>query len=415
MEKTKRRGAAKLIAWVCTVAYFTSYLLRKNFGVMLVKVCSDMGRPESALAIVATGLTVFYGAGQMINGILGDKVSPFYMIAGGLTIASIVNGIMFFADTIPMMTVLWCINGFANSMIWAPLVKLFSIYLTDSEYNFAMMRVMWGTSFATVFLRIFCPSMLLVTGWRNIMLMTSGFGLLIAALFFFTRKRVFVEPVVRVEKAETEGEKPSVIPLPVYAFLPIVLIFASIIMHGMLREGVDIWMPSFLCDVFSMPEENAIFSTVILSVIGLVSFTIFGWVYRRFLRNELSCSAFCFALATVAAGVLYLMTKLGGPAFISMILMAMIISAMTGVNLMLVATVPKRFVKSGKVSTFTGLLDAAAYVGAALATYGFAALFENFGWGLTILAWTVIAAIGLAICLVCYPMWRRFRKDYADK
>ena len=361
MEAKKRRFAAKIIAWVCALAYFTSYVLRKNLGVMLVKVCSDMGVAESALAIVLTGLTITYGAGQLISGMLGDKVSPVMMIAGGLGISAIINAAFYFVESVPMMTVLWCINGFAHSMIWAPMVKLFSVYLADDEYNFAIMRVMWGSAFATVFLRIFCPAMLLVTSWRTIMLITAIYGAVIASSFFIFSKRVFAEPVVRAPKVDANPDaQPVTVPLPAYALAPIVLIIVSIVMHGMLKEGVDVWMPSFLCEVFGMPEENAIFSTVILSVISLVSFTVFGWVYRRFLRNELSCSLFCFVLATGAALLLFLSIKVNAPAAISMILMALIMACMTGVNLMLVATVPKRFVKSGKVSTFTGLLDAAA-------------------------------------------------------
>ena len=414
METKKRRLAATRIAWVCALIYFTSYVLRKNLGVMLVKVCSDMGVADSALAIVLTGLTITYGSGQLISGVLGDKISPVYMITGGLGVSALVNVGVFFANSVPMMTVLWCINGFAHSMIWAPMVKLFSIYLGDSEYNYAMMRVMWGSAAATIFLRLFCPAMLLVVNWRTIMLITAVYGAVIALGFFLTRKVVFAEPVVRAPEAQKTNEKPETIPLPAYAFAPIVLIIVSIVMHGMLKEGVDVWMPSFLCEVFGMPEENAIFSTVILSVISLVSFTVFGWVYRRFLRNELSCSLFCFILATGAALLLFLSVKLGAPAFISMILMALIMACMTGVNLMLVATVPKRFVKSGKVSTFTGLLDAAAYLGAAIATYGFAALFEGAGWNATLLVWALIAAAGLGICLVCVPLWKKFRKEYAD-
>ncbi|MBQ3063954.1 MAG: MFS transporter, partial [Clostridia bacterium] len=229
MEQTKRRGAARAIAWVCALAYFTSYVLRKNLGVMLVKVCSDMGVAESALAVVLTGLTITYGTGQLISGVLGDKVSPIIMIAGGLGVSSVINGAFYFVDSVPMMTVLWCINGFAHSMIWAPMVKLFSVYLADHEYNFAIMRVMWGSAFATIFLRVFCPAMLLVTSWRTIMLITAIYGAVIAAGFFLSSKRVFAEPVVRAPKTEDKpDEAPVAIPLPAYAFAPVVLIIVSI-------------------------------------------------------------------------------------------------------------------------------------------------------------------------------------------
>ena len=402
-------------AWIMMLIYFASYLTRINFTVMLVVVCSELNLTKLDLATVITGLTISYGAGQILSGMIADRLKAEHLLTFGLCLAAGCNIVMSCLSNVAVMTIIWCINGFAHSMIWAPMVKLFSVYLADHEYNFAIMRVMWGSAFATIFLRVFCPAMLLVTSWRTIMLITAIYGAVIAAGFFLSSKRVFAEPVVRAPKTEDKpDEAPVAIPLPAYAFAPVVLIIVSIVMHGMLKEGVDVWMPSFLCEVFGMPEENAIFSTVILSIISLVSFTLFGWVYRRFLRNELSCSLFCFIVATGAATLLFLSVKLGAPAFISMILMALIMACMTGVNLMLVATVPKRFVKSGKVSTFTGLLDAAAYLGAAIATYGFAALFEGAGWSITILVWALIGAAGLGICLVCVPLWKRFRRDYAD-
>ena len=158
------------IAWMTTLVYFTSYLLRKNLGVMLVKVCSDMGVLESALAATLTGLTICYGGGQLLSGWLGDKIAPERLVLCGMIVASLANVAIYFTDSIPLMTVVWCINGVAHSMFWAPIVKLYTVYLTDKEYSYAMMRLMFGSTFATVFLRIFCPAMLFVVDWRTIML-----------------------------------------------------------------------------------------------------------------------------------------------------------------------------------------------------------------------------------------------------
>ena len=48
------RSRAKSIAWVCTLAYFASYLMRINFAVMLVKICSDLQASKTDLAVVIT-------------------------------------------------------------------------------------------------------------------------------------------------------------------------------------------------------------------------------------------------------------------------------------------------------------------------------------------------------------------------
>ena len=66
----------KRIAYLLAVVYFTSYCMRVNLAVMLVKICSEMQVEKSALAIVITGLTVAYGTGQVISGFLGDRIKP---------------------------------------------------------------------------------------------------------------------------------------------------------------------------------------------------------------------------------------------------------------------------------------------------------------------------------------------------
>ena len=65
---------ARVITWMLTLCYFASYMTRINFAVMIVKICSDMALPKTELAIVLTGMTVFYGTGQIVNGILCSRL-----------------------------------------------------------------------------------------------------------------------------------------------------------------------------------------------------------------------------------------------------------------------------------------------------------------------------------------------------
>ena len=98
------RKRAKAIAWSCTLVYFASYVMRINFAVMLVKICSDMQVNKTDLAIVVTGLTIAYGAGQIISGLMGDKIKPQLMLTFGLALAAICNVAMFFCSSITATT-----------------------------------------------------------------------------------------------------------------------------------------------------------------------------------------------------------------------------------------------------------------------------------------------------------------------
>ena len=132
-QAISRRG--KIIAWMCTLVYFASYLTRINFSVMMLNICNEMGTTKTALSIVVTGLTISYGLGQVINGLLGDKIKPQLMITMGLSLACVSNIAIFFCSNVALMTVIWCINGFAHSMLWPPMVRIMSIYLNDEEYS----------------------------------------------------------------------------------------------------------------------------------------------------------------------------------------------------------------------------------------------------------------------------------------
>ena len=81
-------GRAKAIAWMCTLVYFASYLTRNNFSVMMLNICNEMGTTKTALAAVVTGLTVSYGLGQIISGLMGDKIKPQLMLTMGLSLAA---------------------------------------------------------------------------------------------------------------------------------------------------------------------------------------------------------------------------------------------------------------------------------------------------------------------------------------
>ena len=155
-------------------------------------------------------------------------------------------------------------------------------------------------------------------------------------------------------------------------------------------------------------------SSVILALFSIVSFWAFDLLHRKVFRNEVFCSAVIFAGSAVCAGALYVANLTSASVAISMILMALIVACMHGINVMLLSVVPKRFLRSGKVSTFSGLLNAFTYVGASLSTYGIAVLSDLYGWNVTILLWLAVTVIGIAVCLAATPLWKKFRSEYAD-
>lgn len=410
---------ARAIAYLLMLVYFGSYIMRINFAVMIVKVCSDMQLEKSVLAIVVTGLTVAYGTGQVVSGVLGDKIDPRNMIIMGLSIASACNLAMFFSYDVTLMTVVWTINGFAHSMLWPPIVRIMSLHLNDAEYSYAVVRVSWGSSIATILLYLICPVLLRFTGWREIIASCAAVGLVILAVWIIFSKKLLSSVAVGAKEklqVDTSADKKTVkhLPIPKYVIVPMVFIMLGIIFQGMLRDGVTNWMPSLLSESFGIAEEDAIFATVIPAVFSMISFYVFDIMHRKLFKNEVFCAAVIFGGSLVSAVIMYIANLFAASAVLSTLLMALIISCMHGVNLMLISIVPKRFKRSGKVSSFSGIVNACTYIGAAIATPVFAAVAEDRGWNTTILSWVIVSLLGVLLCLFATPLWARFRKEYSD-
>jgi OPA family glycerol-3-phosphate transporter-like MFS transporter len=385
--------------------------MRVNLAVMLVKICSDMQVEKSALAIVITGLTVAYGIGQVVSGFLGDRIKPRYIIPAGLALAVLCNVGVFFTSTVPAMAVVWSINGFAHALLWPPIVRLMSTHLSAQDYSFAAVRVNQGSSIATISLYLLCPLLLGVMEWRTIMLLCAAWGAVMVALWFVLYPRVFAKKEMAEEKIEVSTPLPNQknLPVPLYIFGAIALIMPGIMMQGMLRDGVTNWMPSFLLETFGLSEENSIVSTVILAIFTMISYSAFGALQKRFFKNEVTCAAAIFGGSAIVCAALFAINLLAPDAALvpSLILMALTVAAMHGVNLMLISIVPRRFVVFGKVSTYSGILNASTYVGAAISTYGFAALAEAFDWNFTILTWVIISLVGALLCFFAARIWQK--------
>ena len=429
-QSSSIRGKAKAIAWLCTLVYFGSYMTRQNFNVMLLYVIGDFSEATGLLpddlkvqlAVILTGMTVAYGVGQVICGFLGDKIKPQYMLTGGLALASITNIIMAIpgvstADHIALMTVIWSVNGVAHSMLWPPIVRIMSTYLTDDEYGYSAVRVSWGSQFATILLYLGCPVLVTFAGlsWRWVIIICAILGILINIAWNIFYPKLLRDPI-GAARTKKDGEKTGA-KLPAFVIIPLVCIFFGIIFQGIMRDGVTNWTPTLLDETFNLGDAVSTVSAVVLAVFSIASFSIYDLVHRKLFKNEVFCAAMIFGFSAVMSALVLLMFLFNvNSAILSILLMGIIVANMHGINLMLITVVPKRFVKSGKVSFFSGVLNACTYIGAAIGNTVFAYLSTlGFGWTPVVISWIAVSVLGLGVCLVAVPLWKRFCKKYAGE
>lgn len=403
--QNKKQVTKLILLFACT--YMVSYLTRINYGTIISAMVTQTGFTKDSLSMALTGSFITYGAGQIVSGIMGDRISPKKLVACGLAVTILMNILLPFCGNPWLMCAVWCVNGFAQSFMWPPIVRLMSTLLSEHDYQMASVRVSWGSSVGTILLYLLSPLILTVLPWKWVFwLCAIGGG---AMLLIWLRTAPDIPVYAKPKSNGTQMQK------RVGIFSPLVIaIMVAIALQGMLRDGVTTWMPSYISETYYLSNGVSILSGVLLPLFGIASFYVASRIYGGKLKSPVTCSGIIFAVGSLAALGLFFLN--GASAVGSVLLSALLTGCMHGVNLLLICMVPPFFKSQGNVSTVSGVLNACTYVGSAVSTYGIARLSGSIGWRNTVFVWFLIAFAGTTVCFLSSHGWnKRFGKTPNDK
>lgn len=376
------------------MTYFVSYLTRINFSAIIAEMVTATGYPKSALSIAITISFVTYGIGQCISGFLGDRFSPKRLITIGLCTTAFINALLPVLGSALWMILLWGINGFAQSFMWPPLVKIMIVVFSDEEYKYASVKVSWASSFGTVAIYLLAPILISLYSWKAVFWFSSFAGLLM--LFIWHR---YCPNVISPKKNMKTKQKSSK-----NWFCAIMIPFLIVIVfQGMLRDGVTTWIPSFIAETYQLQNSIAILTSVVLPLFAVVCFNITAWLYRTVFKNPLVCAGVLLLTGSISG--LFLLLTIGKTPIISIGLSAIFTGTMHGVNLIVTNLILPWFKKYNKISTISGILNSCTYIGSAISTYATAVFSEKLGWNYTVALWSLIALSGTLVCFITARAW----------
>lgn len=390
------------LGWLLMVTYLVSYLTRINYGAVLVEMVADTGWSKPELSAAVTGAFITYGAGQVISGFWGDHIQPRRLVLMGFAGTTAMNLLLPLCPSPWLMTVLWCVNGFAQAFMWPPMVRLMVGLLSEEEYARATVVVSWGSSGGTILLYLLSPALIALAGWRLVFRFSALCAVVIMPIWYRLCPEISVEGREKKRTGQGGGSLAKLMLSPV-----MLVILVCIVLQGALRDSVTTWMPTYISEMYSLSSGVSILTGVILPVFSILCFRLAQWLYERELPDPVTCAGALFAGGAVFAALLSLCG--GRSAAASVLCMALLTGCMHGVNLMLVCILPARFKATGKVSLISGLLNACTYLGSALSTYGVAVVTEKRGWAATLVVWLVFAAVGAALCLGSIPGWKKLK------
>lgn len=112
-----------LAAMFCYLFFYTG---RQTFGFAIPGIQAEFGLSKEVLGWASAALLWCYAIGQAINGNLGDKYGGRRVMSAGAILSTFMNWMVSFSTGLWSLVGTWGLNGYFQSMGWAPGSRLLS-------------------------------------------------------------------------------------------------------------------------------------------------------------------------------------------------------------------------------------------------------------------------------------------------
>ena len=390
IQKNSSVRNAVFIGTLCSVSYLGVYFARNILSVVTPQMIENSGYTEEYIGSISSMFFTFYAVGQLINGLVGDKIKSRYMISFGLLLAGICNALFPHTLDIPAAAHLtYGMIGFFLSMIYAPMTK---VVAENTEPHYAA-RCCLGYTFASY---LGSPAAGLVAAfflWQMVFYLGSAslivMGLLCFICFLYFEKAGIVK-YNQYEPAKENGKGWKVL----IEHRIIKFTFVSVL-TGIVRTAVVFWMPTYLAQYLGFtPQDSGLIFTVATFVISSSAF-LAVIIYERLKRNMDLVLLLFFAGSAISFVGVYLVSQ----PMVNICLMILAILFNNCAAAMLWSIYCPSLRDTGMVSGATGYLDFMSYMAAAVSSTLFANAVAGIGWKNLILVWLVLMAAGVIVAL----------------
>lgn len=389
--KDKEIKNAFLIGVISSIAYLVCYVARNLLSVVSPQMIESAGVSVEYIGTLSTAQMLFYAGGQLVNGIIGDKVKVKYMVAGGLVLSGVCNVVIGLFHIPFVMLMIYGVSGFFLSMLYAPLVKLIAentrpTYAEKCCLGLALacqfgapVAGILGLFFEWNFAFLVCGCLLIVTG---------------VVLYYFV---VSMEKkgIIRSYKQTVQQKKSKSIKVLLENFIVKFTLIA--VLTGVIRTSVAFWVPTYLSQHlgFSAGIATTIF-TVMTCAQSISPYVTNVLIYEYALKRRMNLM---LILMFGVSAIGFLLMFLVNAPFVNIVFFIIAIMCANGASNVLWNVYCPSLHHTGMVSTATGFLDFMSYLAAAIANLLFANAVTQIGWGNLILIWAALMVVGVLVVI----------------
>ncbi|MEO6033660.1 MAG: MFS transporter [Verrucomicrobiota bacterium] len=392
-----RRG----MNWAVVGLMYTSYYLcRYNFSYANKAIADEFHFSKSDISTILSMNFIAYGCGQIINGLLTDRIGgkrAMLIGATGTVAVNLLFGAASFWGTLSLFTLLWSLNGYVQAFGSPGFIKINSSWFSEKQRGtfagiFGFM-INLGRLLANKLLPALLAGFTFIgmwhvppQHWRWLFWIPAGVATIVAIVLAITVKDTPEECGFHDQfKGEADHADIDVRTELWTVFKHITsnpavwVIAGAYACTGAVRQSIDQWFPRFFQEVHHLDMTGTRFQWLgfLIPFVASAGSLLSGWVSDRFFHSR---------RAPVAAGI-----------YVIEVCVLLIASQVHTVNLAIVFFVLVAFTVNSthsllgpaaamdiggrKMAAFaSGCIDACQYFGAALAIKGLGYVLDHKGW-----------------------------------
>lgn len=405
-------------AWIVLLAFSILYCVlycgRVNLSYVIPIMIKEEGWTALELGVLSSVQFWTYAFGHLVNGRLGEIVGVNKLIIVGMVLSAVLNIWIGFQHDLLMITILWGVNGYVQSMLWSPGMALLANWWPSNKRGFAtgFANAFSGLgSVVTAFVVSISLSLFSGLGWKGAFIGSGAMMLMVAIVYpFFAKEKPsdiglpeYVDSDIAIEEkdetikesVETKGKLyPYIYLFKQWKFdLWIIIIACS----SIVRYGLLTWIPTYYVEVFNVDIDAGIIGSIVCPLGMALGALIIPWFSdKKSSKGRLLWVIICSgACALTVFG--FMNTE---PGFIASLLLFFAGFFIYGINSLVWAFATDIGGRTFS-GTATGILDCAAYVGASVQSIFFGGLIATGGnWNLVFYSIIIVLVVMILASLL---------------
>ena len=397
-------------AWRMLISFGLTYMFfyngRQNINLVLSQMAQALGSTTAAMGLVSSALFWCYAFGQLINGRLGAYFGYKRFMMLGVAGSAVLNILISFQSSIPVIALLWGLNGYCQSMVWSNGVGVMNRWWPKKERGFAsgVASAFAGAAQLVTYVTVLlCMELSPQWGWRAAFRFPMLPMLLMLIVFAFLFKTgpecLGLAPFREEDEASAARDRALAAELEKRAFIyPYKLLFSEpkliafcliSSISGVGHYGLLTWIPTYFTEAMGLSIKDGIFSAILLPTGQALAMFTLPFITDKLFKGKREPVLVLAAVITFCGMMLFPFIR-GRFAASLLLLVVGAFGTVTGVIWAIAGDLGGRALSS----TVAGVLDWAVYMGAAVQAALFGLAKDVFGWS------AVFFTIGLLYVLM---------------